>query len=118
MPFLVKPESEIYQVPKFQEIPNVFISDSIGTVEGKTANPLTGAWFRMEQGPSVTSPTYEYNEIGIMVKGEMNFMDEAGQKAKVKAGQVFFFPAGSTITFSSANFGIAWKCRTTHMGKL
>lgn len=45
-------------------------------------------------------------------------MDEAGQKAKVKAGQVFFFPAGSTITFSSANFGIAWKCRTTHMGKL
>lgn len=44
-------------------------ADSIGTVEGKTANPLTGAWFRMEQGPSVTPPTYEYNEIGIMVKG-------------------------------------------------
>ncbi|KAL2866492.1 uncharacterized protein BJX67DRAFT_354943 [Aspergillus lucknowensis] len=118
MPFQVKPKSEIYRVPKFQEIPNVFILDSVGTQEGKTPNPLTGAWFRMEKGPEVSPPTYDYNEIGIMVDGEMDFVDETGQKATVKAGQVFFFPAGSTITFSSASYGIAWKCRTTPMGKL
>lgn len=43
--------------------------DSVGTQEGKTVHPLTGAWFRMEQGPEVTPPKYQYNEIGIMIDG-------------------------------------------------
>lgn len=45
------------------------VVDSVGTQEGETPNPLTGAWFRMEKGPEVSPPTYEYNEIGIMVDG-------------------------------------------------
>lgn len=42
--------------------------------------------------------------------GEINLRDETGQTATVRPGDTFFFPRGSTITFSSDSYGVAWKC--------
>ena len=50
--------------------------------------------------------------------GEINLRDETGETATVRAGHVFFFPRGSTITFSSDSYGLAVKCGGRYLAKL
>jgi ethanolamine utilization protein EutQ (cupin superfamily) len=54
----------------------------------------------------------------VVIEGEMTFKDETGQTATVKAGDTFFFPRGSTITFSTDSYGVAWKCGARLPSKL
>ncbi|KAJ5439370.1 uncharacterized protein N7458_010368 [Penicillium daleae] len=129
MVFQIKNKAEIFKIPKFDGIPNIYFgkipdpnhfiqphskqtkppADYLGT-QKDTSSPITGSWFRIEKGPESTPPTYEYDEVGVVIEGEMTFRDETGQTATVKAGDTFFFPRGSTITFSTESHGVAWKC--------
>ncbi|RDW68717.1 uncharacterized protein DSM5745_08477 [Aspergillus mulundensis] len=118
MPFQIKDKTERFKLPALPEVSNVFFTDLLGTEDKSTRDPIVGAWFRMEKGPEATPPTYEYDEFGVVVEGEFNFRDEAGNAATVKAGDVFFFPRGSTVTFSSDSYGEAVKCRTQALAKL
>ncbi|KAH3164248.1 hypothetical protein KXW80_007623 [Aspergillus fumigatus] len=118
MGFQIRSKTDIYKIPSFGGIPNVYFADFIGTESDKISNPIVGAWFRIEKGPESTPPKYEYDEIGVVIKGEMNFRDESGKTATVTAGDTFYFPRGSTITFSSNSYGIAWKCGSRHLSKL
>ena len=52
--------------------------------------------------------TYTYDECKIMVEGSMTIEDETGQKVHGKAGDVFFFPKGSKITFTTEDYGLAF----------
>ncbi|KUL90029.1 hypothetical protein ZTR_02806 [Talaromyces verruculosus] len=119
----VKQKTELYKVASFGGIPNVFFEDLLGTESDKVANPIVGSWFRIESGPEATPPKYEYDEVGVVIEGsytsssspsfrsflfltwvdhigEINMRDETGQSITVKQGDTFFFPRGSTITFS------------------
>ncbi|KAL2837223.1 hypothetical protein BJX68DRAFT_273180 [Aspergillus pseudodeflectus] len=128
MVFQVRRKTELFKVPNFGGIPNVYFADILGTDpsasttsnkitstsqtthEASIKNPIVGSWFRMEAGPDATPPTYEYDEVGVVIEGEITLCDETGQTTTVRPGDVFFFPRGSTITFSSASYGAAWKC--------
>ncbi|KAL5044337.1 hypothetical protein BDW71DRAFT_209339 [Aspergillus fruticulosus] len=114
MPFQIRDKTERFKLPVFHGVPNVYF----GTEDKSIPNPIVGAWFRMEKGPESSPPTYEYDELGVVVEGEFNFRDETGKRATAKAGDVFFFPRGSTITFSSDSYGLAVKCRTQALAKL
>ncbi|KAJ5814174.1 uncharacterized protein N7503_000924 [Penicillium pulvis] len=114
----VKDKTEIFKVPNFGGKPNVYFADYLGTENEKANNPITGAWFRIEKGPEATPPTYDYDEVGIVIEGEMTFRDETGKAATVGVGDTFYFPRGSTITFSSKSYGIAWKCGGRPLSKL
>lgn len=92
-------------------------ADYLGTQQG-TSSPITGSWFRIERGPESTPPKYDYDEVGVVIEGEMTFRDETGQTVIVKAGDTFFFPRGSTITFSTDSYGVAWKCGARLPSKL
>ncbi|KAL4922086.1 hypothetical protein BDW62DRAFT_197322 [Aspergillus aurantiobrunneus] len=121
MPFRLKDKTERFKLPGYPGVPNVFFGLNNGYARDRTdqcAGPIVGAWFRMEKGPESTPPKYEYDEFGIAVEGEFNFRDETGQTATVKLGDVFFFPRGSTITFSSDSYGLAVKCRYQPFAKL
>ncbi|BCS28351.1 uncharacterized protein APUU_61399S [Aspergillus puulaauensis] len=118
MPFQVKDKTERFKLPALAGVPNVFFNDLIGTERKDVADPIVGAWFRMEKGPESTPPTYEYDEFGVVIDGEFNFRDETGESTTVKTGDVFFFTRGSTITFSSDSYGLAVKCRTERFAKL
>ena len=106
-------------------------ADYLGTKDQKITNPISGAWFRIEKGPESTPPTYEYDEVGVVIQGryssrplcwkrkqstvlnfsgEITLRDESGQTATVTAGDTFYFTRGSTITFSTNSHGTAWKC--------
>lgn len=39
----------------------------------------------------------------------MTFRDESGKTATIGAGDTFYFPRGSTVTFFPKSYSIAWK---------
>lgn len=52
--------------------------------------------------------TYTYHEMKIILEGEYEISDETGQKVKASPGDVFYFPKGATITFSTPSYGLAF----------
>jgi ethanolamine utilization protein EutQ (cupin superfamily) len=46
----------------------------------------------------------------IIIDGSFEILDEAGNKVHAVAGDVFYFPAGSKITFTTEDFGLAFYC--------
>lgn len=49
----------------------------------------------------------------IILEGEFEISDETGQKVTATPGDVFYFPEGVTITFSTPSYGLAFfVCET------
>ena len=44
----------------------------------------------------------------IILEGQFEISDETGQKVTAKPGDVFFFPKGSKITFTTEDYGLAF----------
>lgn len=70
--------------------------------------PMTCALFRMEAGEDLVF-TYDYDDIKIMLEGSMTISD-GESTITAEEGDVLFFPSGSTITFSSDDYGLGWAC--------
>ncbi len=71
--------------------------------------PITAGLFRLEAGKALTY-TYTYHEMKLIVDGEFEIADESGQKVKASRGDLFYFPKGSTITFTTPSFGVGFFC--------
>jgi uncharacterized cupin superfamily protein len=48
----------------------------------------------------------------------MTLEDENGQQRTMRAGDTFVVYRGSTIKFSTAKYGVAWKCGARMPSKL
>ncbi|KEF59642.1 uncharacterized protein A1O9_04488 [Exophiala aquamarina CBS 119918] len=114
----VKPKTDMFKVQNIEGVPeHVFFTDFLGSRDEKVHNPITGSWFRIERGPPSTPPKYEYDEVGVVFEGTITLEDEAGAKATLAAGQTFVIHRGSTIAFSSSDYGIAFKCGSRLMAR-
>ena len=51
---------------------------------------------------------YNYHEMKIIVDGHFYISDGTGTEVKATKGDVFYFPAGSKITFRTDDFGLAF----------
>lgn len=71
--------------------------------------PITAGLFRLEKGESLTY-LYTYHEMKYIVDGEFNISDETGTEVVATAGDLLYFPKGSTITFSTPDFGLGFFC--------
>lgn len=83
-----------------------FFEDVISNGNGEL--PLTCAMFRMEQGEPLVYD-YEYDDIKYVIDGSFTVSD-GNSTVTAQKGDVLFFPAGSTITFTSDDFGLGWAC--------
>ncbi|KOC08239.1 hypothetical protein AFLA70_285g001501 [Aspergillus flavus AF70] len=136
MAFRVRRKTDV-KIPNFGGIPHVFFgklahmellklndlitvvkADYLGTEDEKAIGPISGSWFRIEKGPEATPPRYDYDEIGVVIEGEITLKDETGQTETVRGGDTFMIPRGSTINFSSDTYGVAWKCGGRPMSRL
>ena len=54
--------------------------------------------------------TYTYHEMKFIVDGSFTIQDETGQKVLAKAGDLLYFPKGTSITFSTDDFGLGFFC--------
>ena len=84
-----------------------FLTDIV--VSDDADKPITAGLFRLEKGPPLTY-TYTYHEVKIIVDGTFEIEDGTGQKVTATAGDVFYFPKGSTITFSTPDFALGFFC--------
>jgi ethanolamine utilization protein EutQ (cupin superfamily) len=46
----------------------------------------------------------------FIVDGHFTIEDETGQKVTAKAGDLLYFPKGTSITFSTDDFGLGFFC--------
>ena len=70
-------------------------------------NPLRTDPADLEAGESMTY-TYTYHEMNIILDGEVTISDDTGQSVTACRGDLFHFPADSTITFTSSDFALAY----------
>lgn len=52
------------------------IGDLLGTRDSEVRNPIVGSWFRLERGEPATPPKYEYDEVGVVIEGQIHRSDE------------------------------------------
>ena len=71
--------------------------------------PITAGLFRLEKGKKLTY-TYTYYEMKIVLEGEFNIKDSAGMEVIATPGDLLYFPKGSTITFSTPDYGLGFFC--------
>ena len=75
----------------------------------KTApeTPISAGFYRLEKGTPLVYE-YTYDEMKIILEGQFEISDETGQKVTASPGDVFFFPKGSKITFTTPSYGLAF----------
>ncbi|EIM90571.1 uncharacterized protein STEHIDRAFT_117908 [Stereum hirsutum FP-91666 SS1] len=74
-----------------------------------TEKPMSGGIFIYEKSPEDFEYTYSYDELKIMLEGEMTLKDKAtGEVKLVKAGDVVKIPKGTTVLFNSPTSGKAF----------
>jgi len=69
--------------------------------------PISAGFYRLEKGTPLVY-TYTYHEMKIIVEGEFDIEDETGQKVHAVPGDVFYFPKGAKITFSTDTYGLGF----------
>lgn len=69
--------------------------------------PISAGFYRLEKG---TPLVYEYtfDEMKIILEGKFEISDETGQKVEAFPGDVFHFPKGSKVTFTTPSYGLAF----------
>ena len=84
---------------------NAFLEDF--AVSDDPDKPITAGVFRLEAGQSMTY-TYEYHEMKLIIEGELTIADDTGQTVTAVKGDLFYFPEGSTIPFSTEEYGMGY----------
>jgi len=84
---------------------NAFLGDIATSTDAKA--PISAGFYRLEPGTPLVYD-YTYHEMKIIVSGSMDISDETGKKVHAVAGDVFYFPAGSKITFTTEEGGLAF----------
>ena len=94
------------ELPPMEEFEaRAFLDDLVVSEDPDKA--ITAGLFRLEAGESMTY-TYTYHEIKLIVDGEFEISDDTGQTVIATRGDLFYFPKGSTITFSTPDFGLGY----------
>lgn len=86
---------------------NAFLGDVSSSESLDPVAPISAGFYRLEKGTPLVYK-YTYHEMKIIVDGEFDISDESGQKVHAVKGDVFYFPKGSTITFTTETFGLGF----------
>ena len=103
-----------YKQIKSQELPSMNIANVPAflkdfSISDDSEKPITSGLFRLKAGQSLKY-TYTYHEMKFIVDGSFIIEDETGQKVTAKPGDLFYFPKGTSITFSTSDFGLGFFC--------
>ncbi len=71
--------------------------------------PISAGFYRLEKGTPLVYE-YTYHEMKIIVEGSFDITDETGNTVHAVPGDVFYFPKGSKITFTTEDYGLGFFC--------
>lgn len=83
-----------------------FFEDIVSSKDPKA--PISCALFRIKKSEPLKYD-YTYDDAKIVLDGEITVADGKSTVTATK-GDVFLFPKGATITFSTASEGLAFAC--------
>ncbi|CAK7222750.1 hypothetical protein SCUCBS95973_004951 [Sporothrix curviconia] len=86
---------------------NAYLGDIVSSESHDPEKPISGGLFRLTKGEKLVY-TYTYDEVKIVLEGDYTITDETGQTTVAKPGDVLYFPKGSTITFTTTDYGLAF----------
>ncbi|GAB1217360.1 hypothetical protein ATERTT37_006599 [Aspergillus terreus] len=86
---------------------NAFLGDIESSDKRNPDKPMSAGFYRLEKGTPLVYE-YTYDEMKIILEGEFEIADETGQKVTAKPGDVFYFPKGAKITFTTPSYGLAF----------
>ncbi|KAF2017204.1 putative ethanolamine utilization protein [Aaosphaeria arxii CBS 175.79] len=86
---------------------NAYLGDVYSSDKIDSESPISAGFYRLEKGTPLVY-TYSYHEMKIIVEGSFDIEDETGKKVHAVPGDVFFFPKGAKITFSTDDYGLAF----------
>ncbi|KAI9933889.1 hypothetical protein MW887_004961 [Aspergillus wentii] len=86
---------------------NAFLGDVFSSEKENPEKPISCGFYRLEKGTPLVYE-YTYDEMKIIVEGEFQISDETGQTVTAKPGDVFYFPKGSKITFTTESYGLGF----------
>ena len=86
---------------------NAYLKDF--AVSNDEQAPITVGLFRLEAGDPITY-TYTYEEMKLIIDGELQISGGSSDAVTTKVGDLFYFPKGSVITFSTNTFGLGYFC--------
>ncbi|EXJ80217.1 hypothetical protein A1O1_08359 [Capronia coronata CBS 617.96] len=86
---------------------NAFLGDVVSSDKIDPEKPISCGIYRLEKGTPLVYP-YTYHEMKIILEGEFDISDETGQSVHGVPGDVFYFPKGSVITFTTNSYGLAF----------
>ena len=97
------------KLPNMAELgPHAFLDDFATSDDAEKADdgwpvPAGG---RGGREPMITP----YHEFKLIIDGEFHVTDDTGQTVTATKGDLFYFPKGSVITFSSPSYGVGYFC--------
>ncbi|KAH8666113.1 ethanolamine utilization protein [Ilyonectria robusta] len=109
MPFVFKRRARAAKLPPIDDSGNAFGSDVVSTSDTGAKTPISAGFFRIEKGKPCVF-TYEFDEAKFFAEGECVVEDETGRKVTARAGDVMLFVKGSTISFSTETYALAFYC--------
>lgn len=83
--------------------------DIVSTSDSGAAAPISAGFFRIEKGKPCTF-VYDFDEAKHFIEGECRVEDETGKIVTARAGDVMLFTRGSTISFSTETYALAFYC--------
>ncbi|KAM0693110.1 hypothetical protein Q7P36_007667 [Cladosporium allicinum] len=86
---------------------NAFLGDVFSSESRDSSAPISAGFYRLEKGTPLVYE-YTYHEMKIIVDGSFEISDETGKKVHATKGDVFYFPKGSKITFTTEDFGLGF----------
>lgn len=90
---------------------NPTIWGKLSTGEKKKKKKTSNEYPLTQAGHVLGTPLvyeYTYHEMKIIVDGSFDISDETGNKVHATKGDVFYFPKGSKITFTTEDFGLGF----------
>jgi ethanolamine utilization protein EutQ (cupin superfamily) len=86
---------------------NAYLGDVLSSDKTNPDKPISAGFFRLVKGEPLTY-TYGYDEMKIILEGDYTITDTTGQSVVAKPGDVFMFPKGTTITFTTSDYGLGF----------
>ncbi|KAI7081983.1 hypothetical protein KC356_g8738 [Hortaea werneckii] len=117
MPVEYQSSTERFKIPE-ADGSHVFFRDIFGTNSKHSTDRMAGIWFRIEKGPEAGPPRHTYDESGVVWEGTVTLRDETGNTRVLGPGDSFFIHRGSTVKFSSSDYGICYKCAARPIARL
>ncbi|TKA74731.1 hypothetical protein B0A55_04033 [Friedmanniomyces simplex] len=101
-----KQQQQTFQPPLLAN-ENAYLGDIASSAKNNPEKPVSCGLYRLEKGTPLVYE-YAYDEMKIILEGHFDISDEAGKKVHATKGDVFYFPKGSKITFTTEDYGLAF----------